>query len=160
MALLLGLGAYFLSTQRSPASLDALITQEMQEPFPLLNSLAVRSGSMEKARWQKAYEAGNYEESARQLSEKDTLGELHRFYLGLSYLYTQQFQVALPEFDRVIQVNHLNGFLEQARWFKVLSQIESNQPDSAKALLEIITQQEKHYKKTEAEKLLQTLPKD
>ncbi|MEM6628270.1 MAG: hypothetical protein AAF694_01295 [Bacteroidota bacterium] len=158
IALLLGLGAYFLSTKRSPVSLDLLMTQEIEKPFPLLNTLAVRSGTSEKSQWQKAYEVENYSEVATQLAEKDSLGELERFYLGLSYLYTQQFKTALTQFDQVIQINHLNGFLEQARWFKALTQMELQQPDSAQALLEIILLQEKHYKKVEAAKLLQSLP--
>ncbi len=62
---------------------------------------------------------------------------ISNFYIGLSYIETNNFEKAIKAFQTVLDHND-NLFIEQAEWYKALCLIKLNQTEKATELLQII----------------------
>lgn len=133
-----------------------------EEPFP--NPL-VRKGEQETAmlrlRAAESYSLGNYQKSIELnellIKSKEAVVDDY-FYLGLSHLYLNEYELALPNLQKASQlsIESRNRFQQEIQWFLSLALIKSEQIESAKATLKAIKSDEWNFAK--AQTLIQQLP--
>ena len=150
IALLLAVGALLINRMDSEGD---LLDEALAASFPLIHTQSVRGNSLEKEPWEQAYTKNDFALVIRELSTQTDQSETESFYLGMSYLKLREYAPATEAYQKVIDLNNLKGFLEQARWFCSLAYIQLGQLPEAKALLEVILQKEGHYKQKEAQEL-------
>lgn len=102
-----------------------------------------------------AYKESKFDKSAQLIEQVIASGkgkDIHRFYLGLSYLYKSNGdpQKAIKEFKQIKE----GYYFESAKWYESLAQLKLNNKVEAKALLEGL---KNSTRKVEVEKLLKTL---
>jgi tetratricopeptide (TPR) repeat protein len=76
--------------------------------------------------------------------ESDTSYPAAQFYSGASYQNLEQFQKAIPHYDKVIKHNN-NLFLEQATWYSALCQVGIGDKSSAISKLKEIVKRNGFY---------------
>ena len=104
-----------------------------------------------------AYEKGEYkmaiEGFKKQLKSEDN-GDI-RFYIAMSYLNSENEDVALKELQLIKK--NTTDFYPQVVWYQALIHIENENFDSAKELLNELIALESSYKKKEAKELLEEI---
>lgn len=106
----------------------------------------------------KAYEAESYPEAIaffqEELADND-FSNVH-FYLGVSQLFTQQYNEAEKQLSKVVQdKNEL--FLAQAKWYLVLALLGQEKMEEAQHLLNEMVESQNLYQLEAARKLLKDL---
>lgn len=102
------------------------------------------------------YMSGDFTKAIKnweQLQVKNEATREDQFYLGLSYLYDQQFQKAVATLQ--LPVEQPDKFEQERSWFIALAQIQLGDVASAQTRLERIQPGQWNYEK--AQKLLQSL---
>jgi|AntRauTorckE6833_2_1112554.scaffolds.fasta_scaffold02081_2 tetratricopeptide (TPR) repeat protein len=108
------------------------------------------------------YHEGNYYNAAgyfEELLEKDADNIAVRFYLGISYMETEDFDKAADAFRYIIS-DQDNLYIEHAEWYLSLCFLKEEGIDKAINQLTIISQNEDNYYKEKAGKLLTKINKD
>ena len=131
-----------------PSSPEIDVTSYLETPYP--NSFTSRGDG---DGWISAYDTGNYVTAIQQLKAKDSLSNQKQFYLGLSYLYAGEYQIAIDVFDGLYQ-DELVG--SQSLWFSAIGHLMLDDPESAEALL-IRLMNQSDFKKAEASSIIEKL---
>lgn len=101
-----------------------------------------------------AYHEKKYDH-AIELLHSQTNNILAKYYLGLSYLETDNIDNAITTFEAII--DHKNNlFIEQAEWYLSLCYIKNNEDDKAKEMLNKIINSKSIYKE-KAENILKRI---
>lgn len=79
----------------------------------------------------------------------------HYFFLGLSYLYVDQYDQAIENLLRVPELNAESKFIKEHRWFLALAYLKNGQPEEGRPLLLAI--QSTDWKYREAQLLLKAI---
>ena len=144
--LILGFFVYlFWQNQHKPEQLFA----KYYEPYMVAS--VQRNGSAQNTQQQamQAYEEGNYQlaakafESCLSLTPQDVGCQ---FYLGLSYLETQQLHKAEQSLKHVIQATP-NEYTTRAQWYLALVYLKNNKSKDAKLLLQELSRDQGFYGK-------------
>ncbi|QMU30525.1 tetratricopeptide repeat protein [Adhaeribacter radiodurans] len=153
--LLVGCFVYlFWRNQHKPEQLFA----KYYEPYMIAS--VQRNGSTQNTQQQalQAYEEGNYKlatkafESCLSLTPQDVSCQ---FYLGLSYLETQQLLKAEQSLKQVIQATP-NEYVSRAQWYLALLYLKSNKTKDTVSLLQVLRQNQGFYGR-KATKLLKEM---
>ena len=144
---------YFSLSDRS--SLDGLLLSELESPYRI--STTLRNASTEKAnQGYAAYNIGDYENALVML--KDVKSAQAIYVKGLSHLYRAEYPLAIEEFLDEGLVK--SRFEEQSRWYLAVAYLKIRDMEKSREVLQFIVAKANHYKKREAEKLLDFLNKD
>ena len=79
----------------------------------------------------------------------------HHFFLGLSYLYTDKYEAAIRNLQRVPEIDERSKFLMEHRWFLALAYLKNAQIAEGRAVLLSITPGDWKYQ--EAQRLLEAI---
>lgn len=135
---IIGLSVFFYN---SAPSAQELFVQHF-EPYPNLVSVRGESESSFQKGMQ-LYSNEKYEEAITVFSKLDD-NTVVSFYLGVSYLATNQLELATTTLQKSLQTNQ--PYKEQTRWYLALSYLKSNNLLQAREQLRSIQQSEYHYK--------------
>lgn len=130
--------------------------------FELLPPANERSGSEPSDVWQaamKTYANGDYNKTiellAPALHNADFQhAESGKLYLGLSYMMVNENQKAI---DVLNDISAESSYLQDAVWYKALAYLKMNQVVEAKAALQKIAEEPRHFKQAEALKLMEEI---
>ncbi len=154
LMLALGLGWYFLNGKTNMEELYAANYKTYPNTvFPI-----IRNGTEDSPERKAfvAYEADNHNLAIKRFSalKKDTPADYIDFYLGQSYLQTQNTEMAIP----IFKVIYSSGgqFSAEALWYLALAQLLNKDTQKAKTNLEILIAGEA-YNTNAAKELLQQL---
>lgn len=129
------------------------------EPYPNVVNPVERSSGVPTDAAGKAmyfYEQGNFEEAIKLFTQEPNLNDLaYRFYLGVSYLGTQQSELAEQTLQPLLE-DEEGAFYEAALWYTSLSQLARDQSESAREILEKIADLQGEYAR-EAQELLEEI---
>ena len=122
-------------------------------------TLSMRQDSQVKA-WEsamKTYTKGDYEQAQKQLLAIKNDTTFNRpsalaLYLGITYLETQDLEVALEYFQ---EIDDKSLYSPHRAWYSALTHLKANRLAEAKALLQKISTTAGHFKQAEADLLLQ-----
>ena len=158
-AAVLLIAVFALTRTTETATIDNLFAENFQAP-----NFAARgtSDGSEDLPWQQAasaYQEGNYELAAKTLEVLVTNTAFSHFseahlYLGVCYLKLDQPHKAIASLSAV---RPESVFLQNAEWFSLLSYLQLEDTTAAKKAAKTIISTDRHYKKVEAEKILQLL---
>ena len=150
--------AVFLFTDKNPTSEELFIAYyEPYEEMLTSRGNSVDSLGMLLADGMDAYNRGAYKLCSELLeSYLAQQPEAHRvaLYLGIAQLEINQQQSAESNFKRA-QLDP--SFKQQAQWYQALSYLKFKDRDKARDVLTAIAGSENHYRKSEAERLLNDL---
>ncbi len=133
------------------SSMDKLLLSELETPYRITTTL--RNASSDADQGYAAYNVGDYEESLSLLGEVKTAQAI--YVKGLSHMYRAEYDLAIKLFqDEELMKSR---FEEQARWYLAVSYLKIRDMQKSKEVLESIVSKGSHYKKREAEKLLDFL---
>ena len=158
--LLLGISAYFLWSAIYTEDYQQFVSSELSKPYPLILSQNIRGTSYEKTHWEIAYEAEDFAATVSHLDSKSKLNEMEHFYRGFSLIRLSEYEKSLTDFDEVQERQNVNGFLDQALWYKAMSYIQIGNNAQATSILEKIAKDSGHFKNKEAQKLWSLLQKE
>ena len=150
--LLVGCFVYlFWRNQHKPDQLFA----KYYEPYMI--GAVQRNGSVQNTQHQafQAYEQGNYALAAKAFESCLSLSPQEiscQFYLGLSYLETQQLPKAEQSLNQVIQASP-NEYTTRAQWYLALLYLKMNRLKEVTSHLEVLGQTQGYYGKKATELL-------
>lgn len=108
--------------------------------------------------WEKAYQAGNYEEAVaaliREFSESPRLRDSLLFFVAASNLELGKNETAIALFSEILDHQQFS-YQEEARWYLAMAWLKDDQPDQAVPYLkEISGTTGPHFNKAKATELL------
>ena len=142
--------SYFLVKERN--DLSNKVNTYLSQHHGLSNQ--VRSDSFEaKEKWPDAYHNAQYEKVITILANNDSLVAIEKLYLGLSYMYTDQYNLSINQ----LNIPFANIYLDpQRQWYLSLAYIKSGQNNLAIQTLKLLIEEQSFMNK-EAEELLDLL---
>lgn len=107
----------------------------------------------------KLYDSGNYKEATPIFESliddpSFSLKDRTRFYLGVSYLMTNDFSKSIENFGKV---SPNSSFIQQAEWYGSLVYLKQENTQKARELLMKIANSNTHYKRKQAKEILDNL---
>lgn len=140
--------------QKIPYTPATYAQKSLEAIYPMENGF--RGGDSEvKVNWREKYQAGEYQEVISIFQSVDTImSEEPLFFLAMSFVKTENYEEAIPIFEEVIEKNNINGYWEQSRFYLALCYVSTENIDAAKRFLLDISNEQKHYKKAQADTLL------
>jgi len=108
------------------------------------------------------YHEGNYYNAIgyfKELLKKDQKNIAVRFYLGISYMETDNFEKASGSFRYIISDQN-NLYIEHAEWYLGLCFLKQDEIDKAINQFTIIAQNDQNYYSSQAEKMLDKINRD
>lgn len=108
------------------------------------------------------YQSGQYDNAIDQfkdLLEKDASNIAVRFYLGVSYVETNNYDKAIKSFRHIIS-DQDNLYIEHAEWYLGLCYLKNEEMDKAINQFTIIAQSEDNYYNKKAQNLLSKIDKE
>lgn len=108
------------------------------------------------------YHEGNYYNAIgyfEELLKKNESNIAVRFYLGISYMETENFDKATDSFRYIIS-DQDNLYIEHAEWYLGLCFLKENEIDKAVNQFTIIAQNENNYYSAQATKMLKKMNRD
>jgi hypothetical protein len=137
---------------------DTLVNTELAQPYPVSNLVRSEGDSSAKAMGYQAYMRGEFENATRYFEQvPETEGDVASvmFYNALSYLYAENYGNAQQLLTAAIIAN--SRYAQQAQWYLALAFLKSNKKDKATEILKSISDEDGHYKRDIAGKLLKGL---
>lgn len=102
-----------------------------------------------------AYQKGEYQRTISEIEKITPPNTEQQFYLGLAYLYNNNYDKSIAQFESVIPQNNIN-YSPTSKWYVSLAYLKNNQAEQAKKYLQqIVTDKSWNYQK--AQKLLDSL---
>lgn len=121
----LGLATYLIVFQARTSEKDYL--SFYQRPYPDL----VRSDQNEDNAIITAYFQEDYQQVIQRLERKTDLGSGELLLLAHAYLLTQQYELAIPKYNQILQ-DESDKLGNTARWHRLLAYLNTNQTSLAK----------------------------
>jgi len=152
VVLVLAIGAVYLFTPR-PFTNDKLFSMYYDSDKPIRVTRSSDANLVEALRF---YQQRNYEGAIELFSEvlkTDPENAAIRFYTGISYIETEQFDEAIESFQFIINEND-NLYIEPAQWHLGLCYLKSKQTDKAEAQFMKIAGDSRNYYKEDADMIL------
>ncbi len=150
--LIFGVLAYLVYDYFTPSLLDTYMAQTHTAPttFAGENDDAVAWKAAKSA-----YKNNDYELTARKIEKIKSPNTEQQFYLALAYLYGENYDKSITQFETIIQQNNIN-YSPASKWYISLAYLKNNQAKQAKKYLQQIVK-DKSWKYEEAQKLLNRL---
>ncbi len=151
--ILIAVSSIIVYQLNSAPNLEDLIAEEITNPYRI--SAILRDGVSFEVLNEGivAYNQRNYTEAISKLNGVTSAQAI--FLKGLSHLYTGEYQLAVDEFKNKILIK--SRFEEQSRWYLAVSYLKMREMEKSRKVLEVIVSKTTHYKKIEAEKVLNFL---
>ena len=156
LALLLGVGYWFVASQVSPEELY----EAHYQPYPNILNPVERSAALpqdELGQAMMAYEQGNYEAAMETFQQQfDALEPSHKFYLALCLLEVGESKRAAATLQEVTHSQD-DTFYLPALWYESLAYLQDQQTQKAQQILEKLLEQENSTYHKRARKILDQL---
>ena len=130
LMLVSGVGWYFIRNNAAGNETQYLAELSSQNPEQL------QGVADERTAWTEAFRDKNYQNVIDYLSKKTEQSPEEIYYLGLSYVVTQQYEKAIEQFTKKSILDSV--YVEKADWALALVYLKQKNNDLAKPLLEKI----------------------
>lgn len=161
--LVVGVGISVLFYVNSRNSNDYLFSKAYSETKVNISQSRISSAtSMTIAEAMLNYHEGNYYNAIgyfKELLKKDQKNIAVRFYLGISYMETDNFENASNAFRYIIS-DQDNLYIEHAEWYLGLCFLKQDELDKAINQFTIIAQNKQNYYSAQAENMLKKMNRD
>lgn len=131
-----------------------LVAQALEVPYPMIAVSRGDDTNDDLNEAISAYESRNFAKAAASYAKLEQSTTI-KFYLGLSYLYNDNFDEAIAKLsDRALQESR---FSDQCEWYLALAYFKAGEAQKSKAILHGIANNDKHYVNQEARDLLNSM---
>ena len=137
LLLVSGVGWYFISNNAVGNETQFLSALSSQNPEQL------QGVADDRTAWTQAYREKNYQNVIDYLSKKTEQSPEELYYLGLSYVVTEQYEKAIEQFTKKNILDSV--YVEKANWALALVYLKQKKNDLAKPLLEKIAESDSEF---------------
>lgn len=137
LMLVSGVGWYFISNNAVGNETQFLSALSSQNPEQLQGVADNRTA------WTQAYRDKNYQNVIDFLSKKTEQSPEEVYYLGLSYVVTEQYEKAIEQFTKKSILDSV--YVEKANWALALVYLKQKKDDLAKPILEKIAKSDSEF---------------
>ncbi|GAA0188305.1 hypothetical protein GCM10009122_46250 [Fulvivirga kasyanovii] len=132
---------YFFYTSNQP------ISNQFEEFYELYPAVTIQRGEGDEVnKALQLYSEEKYQEAANELTSLASADQpTYYLYLGNCYLQLGQSQNAIAAFETLIEVSNDSILTQHSQWYLALAYLQSNEPESLKALLHKIIDQQGMY---------------